>query len=201
MNIFIIGHILGAFIGAGAAYTSDITFMRSIRDGVIDQTEFRRLIRLSRFVWVGLALLIFSGVGLFLAKPDFYLHSVKFMSKMSIVLLLTINGIIFHVYHLPFIKRRIGATLFIGVQGKQGSWIILSGVLSVVSWTAALVLGTLDSVPFSYPTMIAFYSGVLGIGALFATVTIRKLLEKTDVSFIRKCAVGLGFVTLGLIAL
>ncbi|MDP3724530.1 MAG: hypothetical protein Q8R11_02725 [bacterium] len=151
--ILTILHLLGVVIGVGSAYGSDLTFLQSVRSGIIDQCAFVRLKRLSRFVWIGLAIIAVSGIGLFLLDPHRYLASSKFLAKMTVVAMLVANGLVFHWVHLP---RLAGKT-----WRNHRSALLLSGVVSFVSWTSAIILGFLRAVPLAYGEIMGIYIGVI----------------------------------------
>ena len=156
--IYTIFHILGAVLGAGGAYVSDAMFFSSVRDRVIGAVELRFLRLGSIFVWMGLGVLIVSGALLFSTNPAGYLASSKFVFKMFVVLVILINGIVFHTVHLPRIHRHAGhhypsSDEFMRKRGI----LVASGVVSMTSWTVALVLGVLRSIPVDLGTGILVY--------------------------------------------
>jgi hypothetical protein len=164
-------HIFGAVLGAGGAYVSDAMFLRAVRDGRISSTEMGFLHLGSRFVWLGLVLLIVSGLGIFLEDPEFYWSLDKFRAKMSIVGLITANGIVFHTWHLPRLRRARGRDLATlpGVS-RWRPFLLASGALSFVSWTSSLVLGAWRGVPYSYTQIMLVYGVVVVLAWLGALV-------------------------------
>lgn len=177
-TLFTVVHILGAVIGAGGALYSDVIFFRSLADKKIDTKELSFLKTLSTFVWLGLILLIISGVGLFMLDPVKYMASTKFISKMSIVAILFINGLLFHAFHIPFIGRRarLREELFTNTPGLEGARLVLSGIVSITSWFFALILGSLRSVPFEVMDILGVYLLSLSIGAFSSLVVMGRFL-------------------------
>lgn len=176
-TIYTIMHIFGAVLGAGGAYVSDIMFLSSVKDEVISRTELRFLKIGSYFVWTGLTLLILSGLLLFSTNPTGYLASAKFLIKMFIILVIFINGLIFHLVHLPRIHRHMGSHYpssdeFI----RKKNFLIASGVVSVTSWTFALILGSLRSIPIEFTTALIAYIA-FEILAIFITIIFSKKLK------------------------
>jgi uncharacterized membrane protein len=150
-SIYTIFHILGAVIGAGGAYLSDAIFLSSTQDKTINKTEFRFMKLGSIFVWSGLVLLILSGALLFSTNPEGYLASSKFLLKMFIVLIIFINGIFFHIFHFPKIYRHVNHHYPSSDEFMRNKkFLIISGVISITSWTFALVLGVLRSIPITF---------------------------------------------------
>lgn len=167
---YLILHLLGVAVGAGAALTGDLLFFVALSDKKISKDEFNILKSTSTFVWIGLTLLVFSGIGLFTLNSVELLSSSKFLAKMTIILILMINGLIFGVKHLPIIESRIGKKFFgrRKVKPNEYSLLFASGVVSVVSWVYAIVLGVFANLPFSYSFIMSTYLVALFVGGLFA---------------------------------
>lgn len=168
-TIWTIVHLIGVAAGAGGAYISDVMFFSAVKDEKIDKTEMRFLKIASSFVWVGLAILIISGLGLFLTDPAYYMESSKFLAKMSVVAILTINGLVFHFSHLPILGRHVDCHFpsskeFMSCQ----PFLLTSGAISIVSWTFALIFGALRSVPYTYWQIMIFYGIILLIAEIVA---------------------------------
>jgi len=168
-TLFLILHIFGVAIGAGAAYLGDALFFSAIKDRKITGDELRSLKISGRSDWLGLALLIISGAGIFATDPAGYAESAKFLAKMTIVLVIAVNGIIFHAIHLRNFEKSIGKDFFRSIEhNKKGHFVYLSGVISVVSWTSAIVLGSLRSIALGYFGILFFYLLVITLGAIGA---------------------------------
>ena len=168
-SIFVIAHLLGVALGAGGAYMSDAIFLYSIRDRKITSGEIGFMALGSKVVWVGVLLLVISGLGLFALSPAEYLASARFLAKMTIVAIVIANGIVFHFAHFPFIRRHVGESLVSGhVFYKRSTGLFISGAISGVSWTAALVLGAMRSIPLNYTTIILVYLALVALAICFA---------------------------------
>ena len=178
-TIFTILHLFGVAIGAGGAYASDLIFISSARDEKISRTEMRFIRLGSRFVWIGLAILFISGIGIFLLDPITYLASSKFLAKMTIVLVIAGNGYLFHAVHIPRIARHTGEHfLFSGEFRDTVPILLASGAVSFISWSMALVLGALRGVPFSYLEIMLFYLAIVGIGVMGTLILSRRILPE-----------------------
>lgn len=165
-TLLVIAHLFGLALGAGGAWTSDALFFRSTRNGKISKSENKLLSQASVVVWVGLAILIVSGIGLFLQNPDRYAESTKFWSKMTIVAIIAVNGLIFHFFHKKSLEKS---------QYKSNA-ILVSGVVSMVSWASALILGAFRSVPLSYLEIMGIYLLIVASGSIFGIIFKNKLL-------------------------
>ncbi len=155
---FTIAHIFGVAIGAGGAFASDSMFFFSVKDRQLSRAELAFLRIGSLMVWVGLLIIFLSGIGLFLGNVDRYLNSTKFLAKITIVLIIFINGIIFHRLHMPRFHRHAdhhfpSSDEFV----RHSPYIMASGAISVTSWCWAIVLGVLGGLPYSYLTILTTY--------------------------------------------
>lgn len=177
-TIYLILHVFGAILGAGGAFMSDIMFFSTIKDGTITKEELR-FIRLGGYVvWTGLITLIISGILLFYTDPVFYSNSQKFLVKVSVVGIIFLNGILFHTIHLPHLKKHQEIDFRNSKSFKdKSSFIIVSGVISMISWIATVILGMLKKVPFSYLEIFSTYLIILFLGILFALFIKNKLLK------------------------
>ena len=177
-TVLTILHIFGAVIGAGGAYMADAMFFATVKDEVISKRELKFLKIGSNFVWVGLAVLFLSGLGLFLTNPAGYMESSKFLIKMFIVLVIFLNGVIFHVEHLPRMHRHADTHFpssdeFI----RKRSLLIASGVVSVTSWTFALILGGLRMIPIDFWTALVGYMLFEAIAVIIALLISKKIFN------------------------
>lgn len=157
-TIYVIMHIFGAVLGAGGAYVSDAMFFSSIKDRVISGRELQFMKLGSGFVWIGLILTIISGLLLFSTNPEGYLESSKFLIKMCIVGVIFLNGIYFHKGHMPLLHAHTDEHYPSSDEfTRRKKFLIASGVISVTSWTFAIILGVLRSIPIDFTTALLGY--------------------------------------------
>jgi len=177
-TIYLIVHIFGAILGAGGAFASDAMFLSTIKDGRINSDELRFMKLGSKLVWSGLAVLIISGILLFSTNPSGYLDSSKFLAKMTIIGIIIINGIIFHLIHIPHIQGHIGIRFAHSYTFmKRASFLLASGAVSMASWVLTVILGTLKAVPFSYTQIMSVYLAIITC-AIFGAVIFKKIILK-----------------------
>ncbi len=175
-TLYLIAHVFGAILGAGGAFVGDALFLASIKDGRINADELRLMKVASKLVWTGVAVLILSGIFLVTTNPARYLESDKFLAKVTIVVIIIINGIIFHLIHIPHIRRHLELKLSESVTFmKRGSLILASGALSMVSWISTVILGMLKQTPFSYIQIIGLYISIAVI-AMTGAVLMKKFI-------------------------
>ncbi len=175
--LLIILHVFGVVIGMGGAITSDFIFFSSIKDKVITHTELRFLRLGHKLVWAGLAIMVLTGILLFAQNISGYLHSTKFLAKMTIVGIIIINGYIFHRKHIPHLHRHEGRSLTRSNKFKtESASLFVSGAISLTSWTAAFVLGFIKSIPYSYVSIMLVYFVILALSILISYWIRKKLL-------------------------
>ncbi len=176
-TVYAIVHVFGAVIGAGGAYMSDIIFLSSIKDKKISPTEMRFMKLGGTIVWIGLIILIISGIFLFYTNPESYMASTKFLSKVTIVAILFLNGILFHILHIPLIKKHTNEHLPSSKEFiKRRKWLFISGALSITSWTFALALGVIPSLPYTYGFIMTFYASVVAFALVSALLIQTKFI-------------------------
>jgi len=158
-------HVFGVILGAGAAFTSDFLFIRSVRDGRISEDELKLLRGASGLVWLGLLVIVVSGAWIFSSSPQEHLASAKFLAKMTVVAVIIANGLMFHFRHLPVMTRTVGQVLSASPEFVKNKPLLLaSGAVSGVSWLSAFLLGSLRSVSATYLEITLWYAGFLAAG-------------------------------------
>lgn len=164
-TIYTIIHLFGIAIGAGGAFASDLIFFKSIKDGQLSATEFEFMKLGGKMVWAGLVILVISGALLFSLNPERYLASSKFLVKVTIVFIIIANGFLLHLKFIPEFKKCIGENaMSIGEYLRFNPFVLVSGVVSGVSWFSAIILGALRQVPYSYGMILLVYLAVLLAG-------------------------------------
>jgi len=116
----------------------------------------------SKLVWVGLALISLSGLALYLSAPDLYASSSKFLVKMLVVAVISLNGGFLHFYIKPRLKIIDWQSKAPNSGRKVRKLAFMAGAISFNSWLLALVLGSMESIPFSFSTATLAYLGFLG---------------------------------------
>lgn len=177
-TIFTLLHLLGVTLGAGGSFMSDVIFISTTKDKILDASEFNILKKGSKVTWVGLFLLIISGALLFSLDPQSYLASDKFILKMIIVGIIAINGVVFHFIHTPRLQKLVGTNLAGSVSFKKCSRsMYYSGAISVVSWVSALILGGLRMIPVSVSLGLVIYIGLIVVAIIGAEIKRKQYLK------------------------
>lgn len=137
-------HLLGICFGLGGATMLDFWILRWLRWGDLPGEIARIFGYVSKVCSVGLALLWLSGLG-FLAlyaveSPD-KLANPKLWAKLTIVLVLTLNGFAISSIVLPSTLGDLRRPILDGVSGRRAAAFLMSGAISGVSWYSAFALG------------------------------------------------------------
>lgn len=177
--VLVIAHIIGVALGVGGATVSDIFFIRILRTKVINEFEFQNLRVLSRIVWAGITILILSGLSLLWLMHENtgaigILNSPRFLAKLTLVAVVTLNGFIFHFYVFPKLKQCIDQKHALA----KNTWLLaITGATSGASWYSIVLIAMLR---FDWPyfVWIGLYLGVLLGGILTAKFLIQHLLRE-----------------------
>jgi len=157
-EIYTYMHLVGFALGFGGAMVSDVMFFSSIKDRKVTTSEFRFMRLGSRMVWIGLLLLFLSGVALVFLNPAI-LQSSKFLIKVVIVGVIALNGLVFHIYHLPQIQHHLNRSVRTSEFFRNKGYLLtMSGGISVVSWFSAALMGSLPGLPFSFLQLLGIYA-------------------------------------------
>jgi hypothetical protein len=169
---FIIGlHLLASAIGLGSVTVTDVLFNKFLRDLRISEKESDVLKTISEVIWVALALIVLSGLGLFLSNPDYYLTSDKFMVKMIVILVLIINGALLNL----IIEPKLLLIPFGGTHHHEAGELIrlrklafALGAISIISWYSAFILGLFRTAPISFWGLLSVYVFLLVLAVIIS---------------------------------
>lgn len=156
-------HIVCFALGIGAATLLDILVARMfIFNRVIEDSDFAIVSYASKVVALGLLLAWISGVlyvGHIYAANPLILENPKFLVKVCIICILTLNGGFIHAVVIPHLKRQVESTLFEGTSMGKRALFLASGSISVVSWYFPVLLGTAKELSFTVPfdQIVMFY--------------------------------------------
>jgi hypothetical protein len=158
-------HILGIALGLGGATVADVLFFKFLRDLKLSPFETKTLHTVSLVIWVGIALLIMSGTGLFLSDTEKYLHSAKFLTKMIVVAVVISNGIFMNVVLTPHLKHMRFGKDHVHKKGElrhDRKLAFVSGALSMSSWYFAFAMGVIQKTSLGFGTLLGIYLLLVG---------------------------------------
>jgi len=170
-HITVIVHVFSVVVGMGGALISDVLFNTYITDKKINPTENRTLVTLSKIIWVSLGFIILSGFCMFLSDPLKYAHSAKFLTKMTIVATLTVNGLLFwKITHKALTKINFTDSNNHHKYVRIRKLSFAFGAVSVVSWVSAFILGSFKSIPLPLAQALMVYSALLVVSIIFSQI-------------------------------
>jgi hypothetical protein len=155
-EIILILHVIGAAVGVGAAATNDSIFLSAIRNRLITKNQFVLIQAASMVVIGGLTLLTLTGILLMLHNPELWLMQ-HFRAKMSAVIVLMVNGLVFHSRLLPFLKSHLNITLSEEIIVKRQWYFAITGAVSGVSWFSVLIIAIVKETGFTYLQLMGIY--------------------------------------------
>lgn len=172
-------HLFGMAMGLGGIFVNDIIFSHFIKDYTIKARESVVMHLISQMIFLGLALLLLSGTALFLPTPEIYLENPRFLMKMTVVLVLILNGAALNRFVIPKMKK-------ISVKEKdKGRYELLNkaafamGLISLFSWLSAFLLARLENLfDLPYPQLLLGYLVLLGIAVLLSQYSKKQLEEE-----------------------
>jgi hypothetical protein len=177
-TIYTLLHLFGVTLGAGGSFMSDVIFVSTTKDKILDKSEFDILKKGSAVTWVGLVLLVVSGAMLVSLDFQTYFASSKFILKMIIVGVVIVNGFVFHFVHTPRLRDLVGIHLSRSSRFRSYSRAMYySGAVSIVSWVSALILGGLRVIPVSVTAGLCVYLGLIGVAVVGAEYKRREFLN------------------------
>ena len=124
-------HIGGLVLAGGCAISADRFILRAARGSAEKRNQLEVLRGTHRIVLVSLAAVFLSGILLFAADSETFLHSVLFWVKMALILALMLNG-----WLLVRAERQ-------AESGVAGAWrkLTLTSTVSVALWLLTTLAG------------------------------------------------------------
>lgn len=161
-------HLVGLCFGLGGATMLDFWILRWMRWGGLPPEIARIFLFVSKVCTVGIVLLWLSGLGflaVYAAESPEKFQNPKLWAKITVVVVLTLNGLLIHGAILPGILRDVGRPMLDGISGARTGIFLVSGAVSGVSWYAAFALGLMRELnnTVAYSTLIGLW--LLGVAA------------------------------------
>lgn len=178
MHWWVAVHVVGAVLGVGAATVNDVLFMRAI--GTPEEGEAYRHYNatLSLVAWTGVALLVASATYFWVQIPAIH-DSEKILTKIGLTTLLVLNAGAMMSFLRPYVMRMKPADW--KDAGKLG-WVktvgVPFGVISAVSWYAALILGAVGRTGWGYEQILPYYAAALVGGIVVGRAAVAHRLRQ-----------------------
>ena len=167
-----VAHVISVVFGMGGALVSDVLFSFFSKDKKLNTTEISTLSILRNVVFYSLILIALSGAIIFLSDIVQYANSAKFLAKMSILLVLLINGYVLNKYIWPHLLNKNFFTL--KKERNIRKLAFVCGAVSVISWLSVCTLGILDSLSISYGLIIFIYLCIIFFGTIISLLVEKK---------------------------
>lgn len=172
-------HLIGFAFGVGGATSSDLVFLRTIKNGKISRDEFNIIKTLSTIVWASVVLLLVSGAAL-MAWQQYQIGEVPrfgwsfFQLKMVAFAAVVINGVIFHFLVFPQFKKAIGKSFRSAAMKMKYPLFAITGAVSIVSWYTAFFMVAFGRffIDFSFIALLSGYVTAVAAAAVGAYVVI-----------------------------
>jgi uncharacterized membrane protein len=171
-------HVLSVVCGMGAALIADLLFSFYAKDKSFSKMEISTLGLLARIVKISLYVIVASGILVFLSDVEKYIVSAKFLAKMTILAILILNGYILNTYVWSHIQGRRPGSFFVPNTKVVRQVAFVGGAISVVSWVVLYILGTSESVPYTYSTILSLYASFV-----FLAIGVALLVEAIEFEF------------------
>jgi hypothetical protein len=161
-------HLLATCMALGSIFIADWRLLRG-REFALRPGALARLATTQRLVNVSLAALWLTGAALiwigYAQNPDTYLGNQKLWAKISVVAVLTLNGVFLHRFAFPSLQRGYSLSTLSNLRCTLHA--ILGGI-SVASWLFAAWLGMARpwNNTVAYGDVMALYFALLGLAIL-----------------------------------
>jgi uncharacterized membrane protein len=176
---WVIIHNIGFVLGLGAATITDVLFFQFLKDNTISQEEKGTMDMLTNVIWVGLVILVVSGVALYLPEQVKHAVSSKFLLKMIVVAVIIVNGVLLNMFIAPYL-RRLSFEGTVPAKRFRRFAFALGGV-SIVSWYSAFLLGSLRSIPIVFSKALTWYGILLLVVIIGSQVAERYITKKHSI--------------------
>lgn len=172
-------HAIGFAFGVGGATSSDLIFLRSIKNGKVSRDQYNLIKTLSTIVWTSVVLLLVSGVAL-MALQQYEIGEVPryhwswFQLKVVAFGFVVANGIVFHFGVFPIVRKSIGKSFRSSKMQRKYPLFAITGAVSIVSWYTAFFMVAFGRffINFSFIALLSGYLTAIAAGAIGAYTVI-----------------------------
>lgn len=166
-------HLIACCVAIGLVLTSDIAMVKQLlKADPSERLDSKHLSSLQQTVSYALLALWITGAGIIALdvyiKGLSYFGNPKLQSKIAIVSLLTLNGLVLHAYVLPLMQKA-GSLLKLTFTRRMLA--IFTGAVSAVSWFYAAMLGVGRPLNWKYSLLEILAAYPVLILAGFVTMT------------------------------
>lgn len=176
-------HMLGLALGLGGALMLDLYACQFLVRRKIGTSAVEIFAQLSVLVAVGLGLLWISGAALLVRAVSLdpgALADPRIWAKLSIVFILTLNGIVLHRKVFPRIATQVGRRLFDAMSRRERCACASAGAISSVSWLFPMLFACVERCHSmaSSAQLFGIYFGTYAVCVLLAAMVARALASR-----------------------
>ena len=184
-EFIVIGHFLGVALGLGGATITDIFFFKFLKDFRISEWEVDVMRTLSQVIWFALALLVLTGLGLYLPEAQELNQSAKFLVKMIVVAVIIVNGALLNLLIAPkLVKISFGEKHEHqpGELHHERKIAFALGAISIVSWYSAFILGMLRKLQIEFLSLLLIYLIILSVAIVGSQLMERFFIKRANLN-------------------
>ena len=178
-TVIVYFHLIATCIAVGSLLIKDLELL-FLKGRPLFPREKTGLIHTAQVIFLSLCALWVSGLLLVvvgLLENAQYLANEKLWAKVTVVCLLTLNGVLLHFYSFPRVVSRQG---LVGLSGSEQTLVMFSGAVSTSSWLFACFLGIARPLNFTVPyEQVMLGYGVFVLFALIVSSHMLVLLRKS----------------------
>lgn len=167
----LVTHILAVMVAVGTVTVTDYLHLLGFRDRVLEKRTLPIFPLLSNLIRGALALIYITGLAMVWMNPS-VLSSPLFWLKVTLVLIVTINGFFLHHWMFPRIEKE---TLAGKPTTRMSIIAAAAGSLSVVSWYGIVVLALTKEIQYSVSQFLVAY-----LLMLFGAFIVAAFIETRD---------------------
>jgi hypothetical protein len=170
-SIFVVIHIISATVAVGSATIADYLHLVGLRKRSLERKLADIYPYVSRAINLSLAVIYLTGIVLVTLNPSLLKSSI-FITKIVLVLIVTINGIYLQKSVSPHLDKCVlKGTKYCTPNVLYSS--AISGSISIVTWYSILILSLTKNLGYALTQFLAAY-----ITVLIATILIAYTVEK-----------------------
>lgn len=164
-------HLFGIALGVGGATITNVFFFKFLKDLRISEGEADNLRTLSQVTWFALAVLVLSGIGIYLPHIASLNASSNFLIKMAALAILIVVGAVLNLLIAPRLVRisfgaehdREPGELH---QARKSAFAL--GTVSLLSWYVVFVLSVVRIEPLGASMLFLLYAAILALGVIIS---------------------------------
>lgn len=177
--LWVIVHNIGFILGVGAATITDVFFFKFLKDNIITQEEKDTMDTLSAVIWAGLAILVVSGIALYIPEQARLAVSSKFLIKVVVIGVIVLNGFLLNMIVAPNMRRLSFEGSLPEKRFRRLAFAL--GGISFTSWYIAFFLGALRKIPIDFSFALWTYLAILAL-VIVGSQIMERLVTKSHLS-------------------